>query len=288
MIIDNFALSTHQTCPRKYQHRIIEGWSSRGDSSALVAGAALHAGLAAWNRGEGLVAAFAAINEEWNKRPPLNVTDWRTLPKVLATMRQYADHWGQESFRVVGLGTDQALVERAYTLDTGLTLPDGEPIEYGGILDTVVEFNDAYYILEHKTTSVMGAGFWQQFKPNNQITGYIWAAMQLSDKPIKGAIVNAIGWFKAGATRLERQITTRTPEEIEEWKQNLVQVCAEIRGHTVGGYYPQRTAACTIYGRCTYHGVCEQSPSIREALFSQDFVADKWDHATRDEAKDSK
>lgn len=282
MIIDNFALSTHQTCPRRYQHRMLEGWVRKGDSAALVAGAALHAGLASWYRGEGLDKAFHAINEEWAKRAPAQSTDWRTLPKIINTMRGYVDHYGEETFQVVGIGTPAPIVERAFTLDTGLVTTCGEPIEYGGILDTVVEFAGAYYILEHKTTSVMGSGFWQQFKPNNQITGYIWAAQRLSDKPIRGAIVNAIGWFKAGATRYERQITTRTPAEIAEWERNLAQVCSEIREHERQIYYPQRTASCTIYGRCTFHAVCEQEPAIREAILAEDYQVERWSHTERD------
>src|SRR5437867_2986696 len=151
-------------------------------------------------------------------------------------MIKYVGQYPYETFRVIGWPEDP-LVERTFTLRTGLYLdcqcgpqakivtPDNttpmctkcgehlEEIEYGGIFDGLVEWDSSVYVLEHKSTSQLGSYYFDQFKPNNQITGYIWGGGTLSGMRVGGAIVNAIGVYKASPTKFERQITNRSKED---------------------------------------------------------------------------
>lgn len=305
MKIDNFALTMHQTCPAKFDLRINQEWTVRRRSGALGFGAALHEGLCTWYKTGELSKSLVAIAEAWPQEHPID--DYRTREKCIQTMMDYVKTYPTESFKVIGYGTDDAMVEKTFSLETGLYLScwecgpdyewdgDGapvcpncgapvEPIEYGGIFDTLVEFGGRIFILEHKSTSVLGPTYFHQFKPNNQVTGYVWGASKLSGRPVGGAIINAIGIYKSSSTKFERSITTRSPADIEEWLRNVKAVCEEIQQHRRTGFWPMRTSACTLYGICEFHSVHTLShPTEREARLQTDYVKHRWDHEFRDE-----
>lgn len=307
MKVDNFALTMHQTCPSKFDLRINQEWTVRRRSGALGFGAALHEGLAAWYKTGEIGKALMAINEAWPQEHPID--DYRTREKCIQVMLDYVKAYPQESFKVVGYGTEDAMVEKTFSLETGMYLScydcgpdyqwDGdsepncpncgqplEPIEYGGIFDTLVEFGGKIFILEHKSTSMLGSTYFHQFKPNNQVTGYVWGAQKLSGRAVGGAIVNAIGVYKASATKFERNITTRSAADIEEWMRNVKSTCEEIQFHRRTGYWPMRTSACTLYGICEFHSVHTLTHQIeRENMLQTNYVKDKWDHEHRDQAK---
>src|SRR5512138_1575561 len=303
MKLDNFALVAHQTCPAKYLLRIEQGWTVRRKGAPLGFGGALHAGLAEWYRGKGLAAAINAIHKEWPAEMP--VDDYRTESKCVETMIAYARNYPTESWKVVG-APDNPMVEVSFSLDTGMFVscykcgatagepdPDGrcyncgepcEPIEYGGIFDGLADFANQLYVLEHKSTSRMGNYYFTQFKPNNQITGYIWAGEKLTGKRVAGALVNAMGVYKASATKFDRHITTRNEADIAEWLQSVKAGAEEIQQHKRTGVWPLRTSACTLYGLCEFHSVHVLSyPNEREKRLQNDYVMEPWDYERRDE-----
>lgn len=303
MKVDNFALTMFQACPRKFDLRMNQGWTIRRRSPALSFGAAVHTGLAEWYRGHGVEATLKSVIEAWD-RSTERPDDYRTLEKCVKTLGEYALFYPHESFTVVG-APDLPIVEQTFTLALGLHLacdtcgnsadPEDEmcpschaprePIEYGGIFDTLVEFGGQVYVLEHKTTSQLGPYYFTQFKPNNQVSGYVWAARQLSGRPVHGALVNAIGIYKVGKTKFERQVTTRNDQEIAEWKVNVWATCLEIQMYRKLNVWPQRTPACTQYGLCEMHQVCSiPDHNYRDAMLEQAYVRDEWDYTNRDEA----
>jgi hypothetical protein len=313
MKIDNFALTMHQTCPAKYDLRIRQGWTTRGKSGALGFGGALHVGLAVWYRTHSLEQALMAINDKWPEDLP--VDDFRTKEKCITTMIEYSKFYPSEGFTVVGM-PDNPMIEVPFTIELGLCVPycgdwtDGlgefhggcgaeqkdmaaqrcencgaslEPIEYGGIFDGLVEFSEQVFVLEHKSTSVLGGSYFNQFKPNNQVSGYIWAAEELSGKHVVGALVNAIGIYKVGKTKFEREMTSRSEEGIKLWKQNVQVTCAEIKYHERTGYWPLRTQACTLYGLCEFHPIhVLEHASEQEKRLESLYVKDKWDYELRE------
>lgn len=305
MRIDNFALTMHQACPHKYNKRMREHWDRKGKSAALGFGGAMHAGLAEWYRSGDLGQSLLAIRGEWPHDHP--VDDYRTLGKCIEVMTDYASHYPHENFHIVG-APDNPMIEVSFTLETGLYLPcfgstcagldepsdedppcclncgdPMEPIEYGGIFDGLTESGPNVYVLEHKTTSQLGKTYFYQFKPNNQISGYCWAAGMLSGRRVGGALINAIGVYKSSATKFERSLTTRNDSEIQDWLNNLRQVCIEIKHHEMRNEWPQRTVSCTMYGRCEFYDVCVMPDAkSRQGVLEQDFVQSKWDYEARE------
>lgn len=319
MKIDNYALTTFQACPAKFKLGIIEGWRSRAKSPALSFGAAFHEGLAKWysiagSTGERLQAALAAIEESWEEHDRFD--DYRTLERCKRVMIEYVQNYSTESFKVLADDTGN-IIECTFTLETGMYLDCGnyydwkgpeyeevpcgkgkanaegkcencnascEPIEYGGIFDGVIDFNGQFYIFEHKTTSQMGPAYFKQFKPNNQVTGYIWAARLLTGQKVRGALVNAIAVTKTG-TRFDRSYITRNDTDINRWLGDLRSECNSIARHKATGEWPYRTPSCLQYGECTFHRVHTLSEDHeQQAMLEQDYVRQIWDYEHRDEA----
>lgn len=301
MKIDNFALSMHQTCPAKYDLRIREHWVSRRRSGALGFGTALHEGLATWYRTGEVAKALVAISNHWPENMP--VDDFRTKSKCVEVMLAYIKQYPHESWSIIG-APENPVIEVPFTLDTGMFLPctecwlledpisdrvcatcgvPREPIEYGGIYDMLVEFGGSVFVVDHKSTSMMGSGYFNQFKPNNQMTGYIWAGSEMSGKRVSGAIINAIGIYKTGATKFAREITSRSPLAIEEWLLNLWHECVAIKSNERLGHFAMRTSACTLYGLCEFHSVHSlDNPKERARRLEVDFVKEEWDYEQRD------
>jgi hypothetical protein len=147
----------------------------------------------------------------------------------------------------------------------------------------LVEFGGSVFVVDHKSTSVMGSGYFNQFKPNNQMTGYIWAGSLMSGKRVSGAIINAIGVYKTGATKFDREITSRSPLAIEEWLRNLWHECVAIKTAERTGFYAMRTGACTLYGLCEYHAVHSlDNPKERQRRLETEYVQEHWDYEARD------
>lgn len=306
MKLDNFALAGAQTCPLWYKTRIIDHWTPTGKSAALGAGGAIHSGLAAWYSTRDPEAAVAAIRSAWPSDHP--VDDYRTEEKCVKIMLEYMKNYTFESFTVI-----PGMVEIATTLPMGTYLPicnachadnqlqfdnpnvydpstnecshcgaDLEPLEYGGIFDTLIDFNGQVYILEHKTTSQLGPKFFDQFKPNNQITGYVWLAKGLSGR-CDGALVNAIGIMKSSATKFERHFTTRNQQELDDWVRQVWVEATHIQRFQLTGEWPMRSKACTIYGGCEFLQVHSMSDKdTQRQMLEQYYVQDPWEYEKRD------
>jgi PD-(D/E)XK nuclease superfamily len=302
MKVDNFALTIFQTCPAKYQLRIKDGWTTRRKSGALGFGGALHAGLASWHSDRNIGKAVEAVIQHWDDSVPID--DYRTKEKCVQVMLEYAKHYPAESWSPV-VGPSGPMIECAFTLDTGMYLDlcpkcgesqgNGstsdeciychealEPIEYGGIFDGLVDFSGQLFVLEHKSTSRLGSTYFHQFKPNNQVSGYIWAAQVLSGRRVHGAIINAIGVYKVGATKFERQPTSRNETDILKWKENVRQQCNLIQRAELLDEWPMSTQACTLYGLCEFHSVHSLSHETEQRkLLEMDYTTERWDFEKR-------
>lgn len=312
MIVDNFSLSLFQACPALYDLRIRRGFVPVRRRAALNFGGAIHLGLAEWYRTGDAKKAVGIIVEKWPAGQPEE--EWRTLQKATSVMAEYIQEYPVENFKIIG-APEAPLIERAFTLDTGLYLQcevcgkyaldtdkyDGccsqckaalEPLQYGGIIDGGILFADHVYTLEHKTTTQLGGKkegsdstyYFNQFKPNNQVTGYIWGLSKLSNLPVGGAMINAIGLYKSDSTRFKRHLTSRTPSEIEEWRMNVLATANDIRRAEKQNIWPWRTQSCTLYGLCDFHNVHVLSDNVaREKRLEQDYRVSKWDHEARED-----
>jgi hypothetical protein len=274
LTLDNFALEQFETCPRKYFLRVVKGYVPRTTNAAIAFGVQFHEGLAAWYRSGSPKEALQAIAEKWTHDVPPD--DHRTLNRCLETFAAYVREYPREAFRVVG-APSAPLVEVGFTLDTGLGF------SYGGIMDAVIARGDEVFVMDHKTTSQLGEQYFQQYKPNNQISGYVWGATCLTGKTVNGALINAIGVLKS-ENKFRRGFITRSPQDINDWLCDVAEVVEDIRRAFTMGFWRKRTTGCvTRYGRCMYHDVCALADGkTRERYLDQEFEKKPWSHESRD------
>ncbi len=291
LVVDNYQLSMFQTCPSKYDLRMNHKWTTRRQGAALGFGQLLHLGLEVWYASHDIEAAIQMIKDNWPPNHPPD--DFRNMEKCISVMREYVQCYPSELFRVVGHGTDQPMLEVNFTLPllgadgSHLQTFDGHKIYYGGIFDMLMDFNGQLYVVDHKTTTQLGDYYFEQYKPNNQITGYIWGAGHLTDRRVGGAMINAIGLMKKSPTKFKRHYTVRSPEDIADWVVSVQHVCNLLRIAHNTGEWPKFTSACTLYGRCEFHSVHVLSGADHQQRYLETmFTQETWDHETRGGAVD--
>lgn len=310
MRVDNFTLEQF-TCPAKYNLRINKGLVPLRRKPSLSFGTVIHAALAEWYRTGNYANALAMVAKRWPEVMPSD--DFRTKDLALNVIAAYIREYPKETWQLLKGADGAPIVEQAFTLPTGhyLDCQDmnctaanfrvdsalthcphctvaREPIEYGGIIDAAIEFAGTVYVLDHKTTTVLGKDdstyYFLQYKPDNQMTGYIWALSRLTNRRVGGAMINAIGLYKKDEPRFKRHLTARNEFEINEWLKGVIARCNEIKRCERTGEWRLETSKCMSYGQCEYHSVhVLNDANSRAQRLEQDYVVSKWNYEDRDD-----
>lgn len=188
-------------------------------------------------------------------------------------LTRYEERWGPPSWQAI--------------LEGRVASPHGrwdhscscyQPHRLTGKTDAIVVWNGFLWLLEHKTTSILGQPFWDEWLLNIQPTGYMWGVKRALGIEPKGFVVNAMyrpsenqvrswndkrksGPHKAAADyiKFERQAFTRTQEDLDYFERQLRWVCDEWEERIISGRWPMSNiqGACMLYNRlCDFHGVC--------------------------------
>lgn len=290
--IDNTALADYMACPRKFFYGMVANRRRRGATApALAFGTSWHAALEAhYKTGGDRTAVELAILHSWEQhdRPD----DHRTVQRVLSCYDQYLGHWGDHATdtsrngRTVGF-PENPMVE----IPVELAWPGGAH-PYTGKIDRIIEINGLYYVEDHKTTSQLGAQYFQQYDPNNQMMGYAYLAEKLTGLRIAGVRINALGVLKT-QTKLAREIVSYSKERLEEWGRNFnawvarleesYRIMAEADPTVIDDdlllrAWPHNFMACSAkYGMCQYASVCSFQPARRAYVLETEFTEKQWD-----------
>lgn len=175
------------------------------------------------------------------------------------------------------------------------------PIFYTGRIDLPISSPDGEtFILDFKTTSLLGPSIWDQWKRSSQFKGYVWAFRELTGKPVAGYAIRAIRTKEPPLYVTNGKDSSKgkkqTPEqwwdesipdthyfrvsdvEIAEWKANVIAKVEQFLWNYSRGVLPSADgAACTLYGKCQYFDVCNQEPADRlDFLSSGLFTPNLW------------
>lgn len=146
-------------------------------------------------------------------------------------------------------------------------------IEYFGTIDMVVKnlYSGHIMVADHKTTSALGAQFYNRIKPNHQYSGYLKGARESLGIDTWLFMVNGIQVAKT-KSEFARQITERTEEDFNELRNAVVQAVKHFLDCYNSGVYPQYSPnPCTNYGSCTFLDVCSAPASLRENIIASKF-----------------
>ena len=298
---DATSLDLAQTCARKYYYTMIRGIGPKEKSVHLIFGgliAKAHEHFYKYRaEGQSIDDALRAVVREalvatWDRKAghPIAFNDpAKTRAALIRTIVWYVEQFADESED--GLKTYQ-LQDGKPAVELSFALEFSDDIIYCGHLDRVVSMGDHLYVMDQKTTAgTVGTYYFNQFSPNNQMSGYAFAGQAVLHSPVRGVIIDA-AQIAVNFTRFERGITTRSKDQLEEWHEGVLYFLSGFLD--LSAYageeernWPQNPNSCGHFakadgtGGCPFRLLCQKSPKVREAYIKSDFVEHVWDPIKR-------
>ncbi len=304
---DATSLDLAQTCARKYYYSMVRGIRPKELSVHLLFGSLIATAHEHFYKfratGQSIDDALREVVRE------ALVSSWdfeaghamifdspnKTRVTLIRTIVWYVEQFAVETedgLQTYHLKDGKPAVELSFALEFS------DDIVYCGHLDRVVTMGDHLYVMDQKTTGgTIGSYYFNQFSPNNQMSGYAFAGQAVLHSPIRGVIIDA-AQITINYTRFERGIITRSKDQLEEWHNGVVYFLNQFQelsaraGEDVEKW-PQNPMSCMNYysavseelsGRlsgCPFRLLCQKSPKVREQYIKSDYVAHNWDPIKR-------
>ena len=296
--MDNSNLSTISTCPRSAFYKLILKRRKVKNRAALFFGGVIHKALEVRDLEQEVLISqevedkmIQKMMEEYEDTE-MEMGEYRTLDYAIKTVKQYNKTYKFDALTAIQLPSGQIAVELPFALHVGnievqreilISDPDineGAPtmkyfdhikIVFTGKIDRVVRKNGGLFLLDHKTTSMGGPTFFQEFYTSLQFKGYKWALEQIIGEPVQGVIINGLVCrppLKSGDINFtfDRDTIYLDDTVIEEWQNSFMITVQEFFQYIFNqeGYdtqeqsFPMRTNWCSAkYGLCEYYDVCQ-------------------------------
>lgn len=315
LLVDNSFLSCFTTCPRQAFYKYILRRQLIKPRAALFYGGAIHKALEVRDRFQlpivtleienamidALIAYYTGVDFD---------NDYRNLDYAIETIKRYNTAWKFDQNVAINLPTGQCAVELPFAIPLGTittaipilccdalnpikepelihTWPQSEfEIVFTGKIDRLCDYQGAYWLLDHKTTSIGGPTFFSEFYTSLQFRGYKFAGEQILGAPISGVLINAIIARKPkadGSTNytFERQPIPIAQSLIQEWKhtflkltRNWLNMLQESEAEKEQAF-PIHTGSCFHkYGQCEYFEVCQLPVDHRATMLSTQLFED--------------
>ena len=282
---DATSITLAQECLRKYQLRMIQGWSKPSKSVHLVFGGLYASALEHFYkyRAEGATIPDAldrvvaeALIASWDAATgqPIDFDHpAKTRLNLIRSIVWYVEEFGDESMTPLKTyhlkdGTPAVELSFAFEADDGIL--------FTGHLDRVAQMGDDLYILDQKTTgTTISSYFFDQFSPNNQVSLYAIAGEVVLNTPIKGLIIDA-AQIAVGFTRFSRGFVHRNRDILTEWRETALYTIKIAQQATVLNFFPQNPTACGNYGGCEFRHICSIPRSQRQSYLETDFSRTSW------------
>jgi len=276
-ILDNTALSAYMRCPSRYHKEMVLHRRPSGTSAALEYGKCMHTMFEVLYKTHDAELAKAAAAVKYAETLG-KTSDYRTLDRAILTFDEWIIKWGhpgtdivQRNERTVGFPETPAV-----ELSTNVMLPIAQ-IPYAVRIDRVFEMDGAFFIEDHKTTSVFGSTYYDEYELSGQMMGYMRAAGLLLGKEIRGVRINVVATRKA-STEFDRRILYYSKDQLEGWERNLGVWHNRIQQSLEHNDWPKSFANCSgKYGMCAYASVCSTGPQFEQQALEMDFDYSPWD-----------
>jgi len=150
-----------------------------------------------------------------------------------------------------------------------------------GRMDRVVQWHDGLWIMDHKTSSRMGATYFEQFNPHMQVSMYLHAGRQYFGDDVRGFIADAL--FVGKTNKNQRDVVTIGEEELSQRMDEVLHHSYElVDTETSLKEKPAMwrttcpramiTETCSAWGCCEYRDLCRYGykPKFIEAQFRKE------------------
>jgi hypothetical protein len=304
--INNSSLSLLQVCPRKFQYLIEEGYQPKEGSPPLIFGSALHQALEVFylaereqrvlpnNYEENLdlmghghtleneePLIYTATRKFINEASPLAnlpASDKRSIPNGVWILRHYFEAYINDPYTIYKHeGEPVVELRMEHTIHDSAKLK----INLFGTVDAVFENQATGEIIvgDHKTTSIVGNDFYNRLKPNHQYTGYIYLAQEVLGLKTDKFLVNGLQvkprpkTARGTAPHFPRQVTTRTLDDITDFRKTVVSYVTNMLAMQEQGYFPMGSVdACANYGACMFLPVCGAPENLKQPILNNQFT----------------
>ncbi len=284
--VDNTSFQSIQACGRHAFNELILGRVSNA-RAPLDYGAALHVGLETWQRTSDVDLATQALIAYWRKLPKYDM-GWRTMAQAVETFTKYTEEykkpytlWDHDGTTLIETGFRLHLADidlnvilrdhpRSVYVDSTKDASGYHPDEYylpirkvrvffTGRLDVLAKISGKPVLVDFKTCSVPGSGFWDYFQLSPQFTGYLKALSQMGIK-CNDFLIDALITTKPTATgtaiSFSRQSFTRSKQLTDRWEHDFISSVKYFLHHLSTGVIHNYQSCITKYGRCAYYDVC--------------------------------
>ena len=293
---DSTSLGLFKTCPRLYQYTMIDGWAPRGESIHLRFGLEYHAALEHFDhlisqdtpRETAIHQVIRTMLErtaDWSPDRDSRAGKYKNRETLTSLVIDYLDHFGDDPAKTYIKSDGVPAVELSFRFEADFGPRAGgfdqaqldggaEPQPYllCGHLDRVVEFNSQLLVMDRKTTTTtLGAYYFAQYEPNNQMTLYTLAGKVILGAPIRGVIIDAAQILLEKPHAFARGFTYRTEDQLEEWLDSLQATLSVAEAYATANYWPMNDTSCDKFGGCRFRGICSKSPAVRDRFLATDF-----------------
>lgn len=230
---------------------------------------------------EGLDSAIQRFKETFED---VEEEQLRTVANGVKLLKTYAEKYAREPFKVI------AKPEGSFLFKVG-------DVDYVGKIDLPVEWDGQLWIMEHKTTSYIKSGYFDQFMLDKQPTGYVLAAEAYLERPCIGCIINVLEpWkelvrptakSKQPFDHFVRYPLTKSKEHKERFKLNVQRIVRDIEWCKENDewYEAENKNVCVFYQRkCPYFDLCFYGEN--ERILSQ-YKVEEWNPCKKEEDVDA-
>lgn len=300
------------TCPRAAGFYTCHAREGNRPKAALEFGKIIHKILEERYRNHGIYCDATCVQAmvnvattEFAKYEP-DPSDFRNYGTAIAFIKKYTEQYALEDFELVRFADGTPFVEQKFALPLGVipinTLVWTRDTTTGllaqvfirnlkviqkGKIDLGYTRESRIYGLDHKSTSMMGPTFFNEFELASQIHGYSWAIKQLVGELPAGFVINGLGFRKPTPSGKPLEFVRHTVAIqqglVDEWVHDTLHIVREWVLQCAAGYLPKHTKWCVgKYGACEYKPVCGM-PDWQQrmmSLFSNEYRQVTWDPLT--------
>lgn len=277
-----------ETCLRKYQYEMIEGWHSPHLSAHLKFGQEYATAIEYYYKmtatgiepdiatrevvRAALIATWEYEVDEAGQPVPGTGHPWRSdhnlknRENLVRSIIWYLDHFAEDQAKPIILSDGKPAVE----LSVSIEVDNG--ILFTAHLDRLAEYIDNPYVMDQKTTgTTISTRYFEQYSPDTQMSMYTFLGKAAFGVPVKGVIIDA-AQVAVGFTRFERGMTYRTEGQLNEWYDDTMRHILAAQAATRENYFPMNRSSCGNYGGCQFRAVCSRDPGARKNFLAADFV----------------
>jgi hypothetical protein len=291
---DSTTLSTAFECERKYYFQYIEHFVDATRSVHLIFGGHYAKAVERYHKALALGASHDEavysvvrdamidtwihnLNEDGSRRPgtghaELFLSTSKTRENLIRTIVWYLEEYKNSEVKTLIKSDGTPAVEYSFKL------PVDNDIIFCGHLDRVIEFADANFVQDQKTTgSTVTPNSFAAYDMAVQMSMYTWAGKAIFATPIKGVMID-IAQVASGFSRFLRGFTYRSDEYLTEWYGQVQAKIEVIRRKTQhyqdtgdSSVFQPNYTACTNYGGCEFRDVCSKAPQFRAQFLRSNF-----------------